>query len=219
MGEPYWGGADFGNRRLSVCRRAAPLARRRASAGRRRVGYRPRLAIAHSPFEFGVMSMCAAGYLLMNRQWRIPVARSSAGVSSRRSPDGSAKPRGDRQLECFALPVEPLSIRPCPPPSLFKPTRSHRALTRRNSSIIKRSRPCTIVRASGIGCWSVADSTASFSWRRSISRLPVFLLQLRERKFQWVAATLCLFAIADNFYPYFIRTTLPRWHVSSYWWL
>jgi hypothetical protein len=33
--------------------------------------------------------------------------------------------------------------------------------------------------------------------------LPVFLFRLRERRFQWVAATLCLFAIADNFYPYF----------------
>jgi hypothetical protein len=33
--------------------------------------------------------------------------------------------------------------------------------------------------------------------------LPFFLLRLRERRFQWVALTLVLFALGDNFYPFF----------------
>jgi hypothetical protein len=33
--------------------------------------------------------------------------------------------------------------------------------------------------------------------------LPVFLLALRERRFLWVIATLLLFSIGSNFYPYF----------------
>ena len=33
--------------------------------------------------------------------------------------------------------------------------------------------------------------------------LPLFLLALRERRFMWVAATVALFVIGDNFYPYF----------------
>jgi hypothetical protein len=33
--------------------------------------------------------------------------------------------------------------------------------------------------------------------------LPLFVLCLRERRFAWLAATIALFAIADNFYPYF----------------
>ncbi len=33
--------------------------------------------------------------------------------------------------------------------------------------------------------------------------LPLFLLRLRERRWLWVAGTVALFALGDNFYPYF----------------
>ncbi len=33
--------------------------------------------------------------------------------------------------------------------------------------------------------------------------LALFVLRLRERRFAWVAGTIVLFALADNFYPYF----------------
>ena len=39
--------------------------------------------------------------------------------------------------------------------------------------------------------------------RRCFSRLPAFLLALREYRFVWAAATVLIFSLGTNFYPYF----------------
>jgi hypothetical protein len=71
----YWGGAVSG---IAGCLVFGALPRL-SGGGRARdgaaLGIGLGLQLLSRPFEFGVMLLCAAGYLLINRQWRAPHCR------------------------------------------------------------------------------------------------------------------------------------------------
>jgi hypothetical protein len=199
----YWGGAVSG---LAGCLVFGALPRMRGG-GRKRdgaaLGIGLGLQLLTRPFEFGVISMCAAAYLLMNRQWRIPWRAAALAflpalglmALQNRAVTGSwsVLPYELSRYE-YGVPTT-FTFQPNPIP--------HRALTPAQQLDYQAQ--------------SAVHDSPGF-WNRLVERggfyrffllaplylaLPVFLLRLRERRFQWVATTLCLFAIADNFYPYF----------------
>jgi len=161
------------------------------------------LQLLTRPFEFAVMSMCAAAYLAMNRQWRIPWR--AAGLAFLPALGLMALQNHAVTGSWSVLPYE-LSRYQYGVPTTFtfqgNPV-PHRALTPAQQLDYQAQ---SAVHDSP-GFWDRLVERAGFYRFFFLAplylALPVFLLRLRERKFQWVAATLCLFAIADNFYPYF----------------
>ena len=72
LGEHVLGRRSLGDRRLPGVRRAAAIARGGRARDGAALGIGLGLQLLTRPFEFGVMLLCAAGYLAINRQWRIP---------------------------------------------------------------------------------------------------------------------------------------------------
>jgi hypothetical protein len=199
----YWGGAVSG---IAGCLVFGALPRLR-SGGRSRdgaaLGIGLGLQLLTRPFEFGVMSLCAAAYLLMNRQWRIPWRAAALAflpalglmVLQNRAVTGSWS----------VLPYELSRYQYGVPTTFtFKPNPvPHRTLTPAQQLDYQAQ---SAVHDSP-GFWDRLVERSGFYrffWLAPLYlALLVFLVRLRERRLQWVAATLCLFAIADNFYPYF----------------
>jgi hypothetical protein len=199
----YWGGAVSG---IAGCLVFGALPRLRGG-GRARdgaaLGIGLGLQLLTRPFEFGVMLVCGAAYLLIYRQWRIPwraaalaflpavglMALQNHGVTG----SWTTLPYELSRYQ-YGVPTT-FTFQPNPVP--------HRALTPAQQLDYQAQ--------------SAVHDGGDF-WDRLVERtgfyrffflaplylaLPVFLLRLRERKFQWVAATVVAFAVADNFYPYF----------------
>jgi hypothetical protein len=199
----YWGGAVSG---IAGCLVFGALPRLRPGArGRDSValGCGLGLELLTRPFEFGVMLICAAAWLLMNRHWRIPWRAAALAF---------LPALALMALQNYAvtgnwttLPYQ-LSRDQYGVPTTFTFQANpvpHRALTPAQQLDYQAQ--------------SAVHDGPRF-WERLIERtgfyrffflaplylaLPLFLFRLKERRFQWAAATLLTFAIADNFYPYF----------------
>jgi hypothetical protein len=214
----YWGGAVSG---IAGCLVFGGLPRLRS--GRRArdgaaLGIGLGLQLLTRPFEFGVMLLCAAAYLTINRQWRMPRWRMPHWtIPSWRNPWRAAAlaflpALGLMALQNHAvtgswtsLPYQ-LSRYQYGVPTTFTFQANpvpHRALTPAQQLDYQAQSAVH----DGAGFWDrLVERTGFYRFfflAPLYLALPAFLLRLRERKFQWVAATLLVFAVADNFYPYF----------------
>jgi len=199
----YWGGAVSA---IAGCLAFGALPRLRGG-GRTRdgaaLGMGLGLQLLTRPFEFGVMLLCAAACLLMNRRWRIPwraaalaffpalalMALQNHAVTGR----WTTLPYQLSRYE-YGVPTT-FTFQPNPVP--------HRTLTQAQQLDYQAQSAVH----DGSGFWQRLMERTGFYRFFFLAplylALPLFLLRLKERNFQWVAATLVLFAIADNFYPYF----------------
>lgn len=199
----YWGGAVSA---IAGCLTFGALPRLRGG-GRARdgaaLGIGLGLQLLTRPFEFGVMVVCAAAYLAMNRQWRIPWRAAALAflpavglmALQNHAVTGSWTTL-PYQLSRYQYGVPTtFTFQPNPAP--------HRALTPAQQLDYQAQSAVH----DGPGFWDrLVDRTGFYRFfflAPLYLALPVFLLRLRERKFQWVAATLVVFALVDNFYPYF----------------
>jgi hypothetical protein len=198
----YWGGAVSA---IAGCLVFGALPRLRGGRARdgAALGVGMGLQLLTRPFEFGVMLVCAAAYLLTYRQWRIPWR--AAALAFLPAVGLMALQNHAVTGSWTTLPYELSRYQYGVPTTFtFQPNPvPHRALTAAQQLDYQAQ--------------SAVHDGGDF-WERLVERtgfyrffflaplylaLPVFLLRLRERKFQWLAATVALFAIADNFYPYF----------------
>jgi len=198
----YWGGAVSG---IAGCLAFGALPRLRGGRARdgAALGFGLGLQLLTRPFEFGVMLLCAAAYLLVNRQWRIPWRAAALALFpalalmalQNHAVTGSWTTL-PYQLSRYQYGVPTtFTFQPNPVP--------HRALTPAEQLDYQAQSAVH----DGPGFWERLVERAGFYRFFLLAplylALPLFLLRLKERKFQWVAATLVLFAVADNFYPYF----------------
>ncbi len=199
----YWGGA------VSACAGclvfgALPRLRNRPNprAGIA-LGAGLALQLLTRPFEFGVMLLCVAAYLALQRQWKMPwraIALSFAPAVLLMLAQNHAA-TGSWTTLPYQLSRDQYGV-----PATFtfqaNPT-PHRTLTQEQNL--------------GYRAQSAVHDGPGF-WQRIIERagfyrffllpplylaLLLFALRVRERRFAWLAGTLVLFAVSDNFYPYF----------------
>jgi hypothetical protein len=199
----YWGGAVSG---IAGCLVFGALPRVRAY-GRTRDGAALGIGLGSQllsrPFEFGVMLLCAAAYLAMNRQWRIPwraailaflpalglMALQNHAVTGSWTTLPYQLSRYQYGVPTtFTFQANPIPHRSLTPAQQL----DYQAQSAVHDGPNFRDR---LVERTGFYRF--------FFLAPLYLVLPLFLLRLRERKFQWLAATLLLFGIADNFYPYF----------------
>jgi hypothetical protein len=199
----YWGGAVSG---IAGCLVFGALPRLRRG-GRARdgaaLGIGLGLQLLTRPFEFGVMLVCAAAYLPIYRQWRIPWRAAALAF---------LPALGLMALQNYAvtgswttLPYQLSRYQYGVPTTFtFQPNPvPHRALT--PAQQLDYQAQSAVHDGPGFGD-RLVERTGFYRFfflAPLYLALPVFLLRLRERKFQWVAATVVVFAVADNFYPYF----------------
>jgi hypothetical protein len=199
----YWGGAVSG---IAGCLVFGALPRLRGG-GRARdgaaLGIGLGLQLLTRPFEFGVMAVCVAGYLLFYRQWRIPWR---AAVLAFLPAVGLMALQNHAVTGSWTTLPYQISRYQYGVPTTFtfqgNPV-PHRALTPAQQLDYQAQ---SAVHDGGDFWDRLAERTGFYRFffpAPLYLALPVFLLRLRERKFQWVAATVVVFAAADNFYPYF----------------
>ena len=203
----YWGGA------VSACAGCLVF-----GALPRLPGARPRLAgaalgagfglqLLTRPFEFAVMAACVAGYLAIERGWRLPWRRIGVALVLAFLPAVALMLAQNRAVtgSWTTLPYE-LSRYEYGVPTTFTFQANpvpHRELTQEQRLDYQAQSAVH----DGPGYW------ARFVERLGFYRffllppmylaLPLFLLRLGERRLAWAAATVALFMAADNFYPYF----------------
>ncbi len=149
------------------------------------------------------MLMCAAAYLAIHRLWRIPwraaalaflPALALMALQNHAVTDSWTTMPYQLSRYQYGVPTT-FTFQPNPLP--------HRALTPAQQLDYQAQSAVH----DGPGFWPRLAERAGFYRFFFLAplylALPLFLLRLRERRFQWVTGTVLLFAIADNFYPYF----------------
>jgi hypothetical protein len=199
----YWGGAVSA---CGGCLVFGALPRIR-SFGRMRdgvaLGAGLGLQLLTRPFEFAVMLLAVAGYFALERRWKLPwrgvaVAFAPAVLlmlAQNFAVSGSftTLPYEVSRYE-YGVPTT-FTFQPNPEP--------HRTLTQ-EQNLDYRAQSAV---HDGPGFWErLVERTGFYRFfllAPLYLALPLFLLRLRERRLAWVAATIALFGLADNFYPYF----------------
>lgn len=199
----YWGGAVSG---CAGCLVFGALPRLKTGLPRvtgLALGAGLGLELLTRPFEFAVMLICVAGYVALESQWRLPwkwialafLPAALLMAAQNRSVTGSwtTLPYEVSRYE-YGVPTT-FTFQPNPVP--------HRDLTQEQRLDYQAQS-------------AVHDGPgflARFLERLGFYRffllppmylvMPLFLLRLRQPRLAWVAVTVALFAIAENFYPYF----------------
>lgn len=205
----YWGGAVSG---CAGCLVFGALPRLRfaffmKASGRLRDGVALGAGLGFElltrPFEFAVMMVCVAAYLAVERRLKLPwraialaftpavalmLAQNYAVTGS-----WTTMPYQLSRYQYGVPATFTFEANPVP----------HRALTQ-EQSLDYRAQSAV---HDGPGFWQQASDRAGF-YRFFLLpplylALPLFLLRLRERRLAWALAAIALFALADNFYPYF----------------
>lgn len=203
----YWGGAVSG---IAGCLVFGALPRIRAS-GRRRdavlLGAGLGLELLTRPFEFVLLALCAAAYLMPMRKLKtIAVAALAFApavlltLAHNRAVTGhwTTLPYELSRYQ-YGVPAR-FTVQPNPTP--------HRALTGEQQldyqaqSIIHGEGTDTVGRY--FERWAERIHFYRFFFFAPLYlALPFFVPALRERRFIWVLGTLVLFSLGTNFYPYF----------------
>ncbi len=199
----YWGGAVSG---CAGCLVFGALPRLRASSRTRdgvALGAGLGLQLLTRPFEFAVMLVCVAAYLAIEHRWKLPwrpialalLPAAALMLAQNHAVTGSwtTLPYELSRYQ-YGVPTT-FTFQPNPEP--------HRTLTQ-EQTLDYRAQSAV---HDGPGFWQRAVERAGF-YRFFLLpplylALPFFLLRLRDRRLTWAAATIALFALADNFYPYF----------------
>ena len=184
-------------------RRAAAAARERTSARRHSVGAGWVLQLLTRPFEFVVMVVCLAAYLAMARQWRLPwraialslIPAAALMLGQNRAVTGSwtTLPYELSRYQ-YGVPTT-FTFQPNPAP--------HRALTQEQELDYRAQSAVHDGPGSGRDWSSAWGSIDSSCCRPLYLALALFVLRLRERVSRGQREPSWLFALADNFYPYF----------------
>jgi hypothetical protein len=203
----YWGGAVSG---VAGCLVFGALGRMRDDRGKRNallLGAGLGLELLTRPFEFALLLVCVAAFIAWQRAWRpavfagIALAPFILLMAAHNYAVTGSFTTMPYQLSRYQYGVPAtFTFQPNPTP--------HRGLTAEQQ--LDYQAQC-IIHGEG------TDSFATW-WARLVERvhfyrfffypalylvLPLFLLALRERRFAWLAATVAVFVIGDNFYPYF----------------
>ncbi len=199
----YWGGA------VSACAgclvfgalpRVTKLRRTRDAVA---LGAGLGLQLLTRPFEFAVMLVCVAAYLVFCGTWKLPwralglaaLPAIALMLAQNYAVTGSWTTL-PYELSRYQYGV-PTTFTFQPNPEHHRPLTQEQLLDYRAQSAVH----------DGPGFWQRLIERAAF-YRFFLLpplylALPLFLLRWRERRFQWAAATIAAFALADNFYPYF----------------
>jgi hypothetical protein len=211
----YWGGAVSG---IAGCLVFGALPRL-CGGGRTRdgaaLGIGLGLQLLTRPFEFGVMLLCAAGYLAMNRQWRIPWSAAAlafvpalALMALQNHAVTGSWTSLPYQLSRYEYGV-PTTFTFQPNPVPHRPLTPAQQLDYQAQSAVH----------DGPGFWERLAERSGF-YRFFLPAplylaLPLFLLRLKERSFSGRPQRWFCSRSRIIFIPISILTTSPRWLVSS----
>jgi hypothetical protein len=161
------------------------------------------LQLLTRPFEFLVMLVCIAAYFALERRWKLPLRAIALSflpavfltMAQNRAVTGSwtSLPYELSRYQ-YGVPAT-FTFQPNPAP--------HRAMTQEQqldyrAQVAVHDGPAYFARlGERFGFYRF------FLLPPLYLALPCFLLRLRERRLAWAAGTIILFALADNFYPYF----------------